>query len=320
MNIQINGLSKGFGPVKALNGINLPIEDGRFTTILGPSGCGKTTLLRCLAGLELPDQGEIIAGEHYFFSQPKKVNLPPHRRRLGMVFQDFALWPHLSIFENVAFSLKATGARDDVEAKVRSALKMVHLTGMEKRYPHQLSGGQQQRVAFARAVVNRSEAILFDEPLSALDAKLRDEMRFELKALVRELGLTAIYVTHDQEEALSVADRVVVLNEGRVIQNDTPEAIYHHPAAPFIGGFIGKSNWLEEERPRMFRPENIRWEPGEGRRKFEGRIKDVSFQGDQYEIHLQTSSGKTWVLYSGEAMTMGETIAFYVNQEDILEF
>jgi iron(III) transport system ATP-binding protein len=320
MNIQINDLSKGFGPVKALDGIDLQIEDGRFTTILGPSGCGKTTLLRCLAGLELPDRGEIIAGERYFFSKSKKVNLPSHRRRLGMVFQDFALWPHLSIFENVAFSLKATGVRDDLEARVRSALTMVHLTGMEKRYPGQLSGGQQQRVAFARAVVNRSEAILFDEPLSALDAKLRDEMRFELKALVRELGLTAIYVTHDQGEALSVSDRIVVLNEGRVVQNDTPQSIYYHPADPFIGGFIGKSNWLEEGRPRMFRPENIRWNPGEGRCRFEGRITDCSFQGDQYEIHVRTSFGRTWVLYSGEAKSMGEAIVFYVDHEAILEF
>lgn len=316
MNLIINGVSKQFGKVKALKEVNLQIEAGRFTTLLGPSGCGKTTLLRCLAGLELPDDGEIHAGEQCFFAKKTKVNVPPEQRHLGMVFQDFALWPHLNVFENIAFGLKAVGERIDLEKKVADALKMVQLVGMEKRFPHQLSGGQQQRVAFARAVVSRPKVVLFDEPMSALDAKLREEMRIELKLLVQKLGLTTVYVTHDQEEAMSVSDQIVVMNEGEIIQKDTPENIYHHPGHSFVAGFIGRSNWFDN-RNQMFRPEKIVLTPGEGCQKFQGTISDVSFQGDKYEIQIQSGFEKPWLIYSPDRLLIGDEIAFYVCNHDI---
>lgn len=200
MDIKIHGLEKAFGKTQALKPLQIVMKKGEFTTLLGPSGCGKTTLLRMIAGLEEPDKGEIYFGDKCMYSSAKKIKTSPHERNIGMVFQDFALWPHMTVFENVAFGLRATKQTNQLREKVEDAIKRVRLQGMEKRYPHELSGGQQQRVAFARAIVTKPHFILFDEPLSALDAILREEMRLELMDIVHSIGLTALYVTHDQKK------------------------------------------------------------------------------------------------------------------------
>ncbi|TBL69676.1 ABC transporter ATP-binding protein [Paenibacillus thalictri] len=316
MDIIIDGLAKSFGQVQALKPTRLRIRKGGFTTLLGPSGCGKTTLLRMIAGLESPDAGEIRVGDEVIFSSGKRVDKPVHRRNFGMVFQDFALWPHMTVFENVAFGLRATGQSKEMPSRVLEAIERVRLGGMEKRLPHQLSGGQQQRVAFARAVVARPQLVLFDEPLSALDAMLRDEMRTELTSLVRDFGLTALYVTHDQTEAMSMSDEVVVMKDGRVLQSGTPEQIYAMPAHPFVASFIGKSNWLEPGK-RMIRPEHIRWQREPGLETYRATIRSVSYMGDRYEIQLDMGQLGSWTAYHGTRLSAGETAELYVSPQHI---
>ena len=214
MEIRLTLIAKSFEKKQVIHPTTLTIQNGSFTTLLGPSGCGKTTLLRMIAGLETPDEGEIYLDDTCVFSRKRQINLPPEKRNLGFVFQDFALWPHMTVFENVAFGLRARGNTKDLQRRVRGALRTVHLEDFEKRYPHQLSGGQQQRVAFARAIAVQPGCILFDEPLSALDALLREEMRHELTDLTNALGITSVFVTHDQTEAMSMSDRIAVLNGG----------------------------------------------------------------------------------------------------------
>ena len=216
MEIRLEGVTKAFGGRTVIRPTTIRIESGSFTTLLGPSGCGKTTLLRMIAGLETPDTGEIFFDDWCVFSQEKRINVPPEKRGLGFVFQDFALWPHMSVFENVAFGLRAAGDVKDLDRRVKEALRAVQLDEFGQRYPHQLSGGQQQRVAFARAIVIEPKCILFDEPLSALDALLREEMRTELRELTSRLGITSVFVTHDQTEAMSMSDRIAVFYGGCV--------------------------------------------------------------------------------------------------------
>jgi len=242
--LDIRGLSKTFvlsggRSVVAVHDFSLRIEPGEFVTFLGPSGCGKTTVLRMLAGLERADAGDILVDGRSIQS------LPPHRRHIGMVFQSYALFPHMSVFENVAYSLRIRKCSDQrVASEVSTALKAVGLENMARRLPGQLSGGQQQRVALARALVMQPDLLLFDEPLSNLDAKLRVQVRGELRRLQKSLGTTSIYVTHDQDEAMSLSDRVVVMNSGRVQQVGTPEEIYAHPASLFVADFVGQVNAL----------------------------------------------------------------------------
>ena len=238
--VVIDHLGKHFGPVVAVDDLNLTIDGGEFITLLGPSGSGKTTTLMMIAGFDHPDRGEIYIG-----SKPV-VRIPPHRRDIGMVFQNYALFPHLTVAENVCFSLKQRGvAQSEMLARLSETLEIVRLRGYEMRFPRQLSGGQQQRVALARAIIFRPRVLLMDEPLSALDKQLRDELQFEIKRLHRQLGITFIYVTHDQREALIMSDRIAVMREGRLEQLGTPTDLYDRPATRFVATFIGESNLLE---------------------------------------------------------------------------
>jgi iron(III) transport system ATP-binding protein len=315
--ITINRLEKKFGDVHALKASDLKIPAGSFTTLLGPSGCGKTTLLRLIAGLETPDAGEILIDGEFIFSGNKRISYPIHRRNFGMVFQDFALWPHLTVFENVAFGLRASKQKKNLRSRVQEALRSVKLEGLELRFPHQLSGGQQQRVAFARAVVTRPQLVLFDEPLSALDAVLRDEMRLELISLVKNMGITALYVTHDQTEAMSMSDEVVVMQGGTILQSGSPEEIYRRPTHPFVAHFIGKSNWIVPEK-QMLRPEHLRWVPeGENSLSFTGTIQHVSYMGDRYEVILDMAEKGVWIAYHDQRLTVGETIQLYASANQI---
>jgi len=238
--IEIKDLTKAYGKVTALNRVNLTIESGEFLVLLGPSGCGKTTLLRCIAGLEMPDEGEIVIGDQVVFSAERGVTVPSGRRKVGMVFQSYALWPHMTVYENVGFGLwLAKMPRAEMRSHVDKVLADLNMEGLGKRYPSELSGGQQQRVAVARLLATQPPVFLMDEPLSNLDARLRLDMRSELKRLHYELGVTTVYVTHDQTEAMTMATRVVVMEGGRIQQVDSPEVIYRKPGNLFIAEFVG---------------------------------------------------------------------------------
>jgi len=238
--VFLRGVFKAFGGVDAVNDVTLAIQPGSFFSLVGPSGCGKTTTLRLIAGFEQPSKGEV-----YIRGKPM-AGVPPYRRDYGMVFQNLALFPHLTIAKNVAFGLRMHGvSRHESDRRVREALALVKLSGMEDRYPQQISGGQQQRVALARAIVVRPAVLLLDEPLGSLDKKLREEMQIELRELQHQLGTTAIFVTHDQEEALTMSDRIAVMNNGKIIQVGAPREVYERPATEFIAGFLGVSNMFE---------------------------------------------------------------------------
>lgn len=242
--LVLRGLKKKLGDTAAVNGIDLEVATGESVVLLGPSGCGKTTTLRMVAGFLQPDAGEIHLDG--VMASDANFALPPEKRHLGMVFQTYAIWPHKTVAENVAYGLKMAGKRKaEIQAGVTSALELVQLGSLAKRYPAELSGGQQQRVALARALVTRPSLLLLDEPLSNLDASLREEMRFELRNLQRDLGITSLYVTHDQDEALVLADRIVVMNKGRIEQIGTPEEVYRKPASRFVGSFVGSANLLD---------------------------------------------------------------------------
>ncbi|MGM1045706.1 MAG: ABC transporter ATP-binding protein [Bacillota bacterium] len=319
MNITLEQLSKSFAGTKALHPLDLQIRSGEFTTLLGPSGCGKTTLLRLIAGLETPDHGEILMGEECVFSSKRRIFKPVHKRGLGMVFQDFALWPHMTVFENVAFGLRAMKATGELRERVLEAIRAVRLQGFEDRYPGQLSGGQQQRVAFARAIAIRPRVILFDEPLSALDAMLRDEMREELTGLVRSIGLTAVYVTHDQTEAMAMSDQIVVMQQGRMMQKGTPEDIYHRPAVPYVARFVGKSNWLQTDCA-MVRPEHVQWAGASDSLSRNAVICGVSYVGERYEMQLELEDASVWTVYHSERMKIGERVTVYVSPKHVHSF
>jgi spermidine/putrescine transport system ATP-binding protein len=238
--IALAGVSKSFGTAPAVNDVTFEIEDGEFFSLLGPSGCGKTTTLRMIAGFETPDAGRVV------LQGTDVTTVPANRRPVNMVFQQYALFPHMSIYDNVAFGLRVKRVpRAEHDARIRDLLRIVALEGYEKRRPRQLSGGQQQRVALARALVNRPAALLLDEPLGALDVKLRKQMQLELKRIQHELGTTFVYVTHDQDEALAMSDRIAVMNRGQVEQLGTPREIYERPRTAFVADFIGSLNTLE---------------------------------------------------------------------------
>ncbi len=248
----IENLHKSFvasgAEVRAVDGISLGVETGKLITLLGPSGCGKTTTLRCLAGLERPQSGRIVIANRTVFDSAKRIFVPASDRGIGMVFQSYAIWPHMTVFENVAFPLRVARAKKYSSAEIRDRvsrmLDMVQLTGFAQRPATQLSGGQQQRLAFARGLVHEPAILLLDEPLSNLDAKLREQMRLELKRLQRSFGITTVYVTHDQSEALALSDEIAVFDSGRIIQRGTPQQIYREPKNRFVADFVGSANFL----------------------------------------------------------------------------
>jgi spermidine/putrescine ABC transporter ATP-binding subunit len=242
MNIQLKNIVKRFGTLEAVSHVSLEIRDSELFTLLGPSGCGKTTILRLIGGFHSPDEGEVYFGERAV------SGIPPYERNIGMVFQNYALWPHMTVFDNIAYGLKLKKfSRDDISSKVLHALKLVNLAGLEKRYPGQLSGGQQQRVALARALVLNPDVLLLDEPLSNLDAKIRLQVRAEIRKLQKDLGITTIYVTHDQEEALTLSDRIAVVDHGKLQQIGSPRDLYAKPENPFVADFIGINNLIAGE-------------------------------------------------------------------------
>ncbi|MFT3853710.1 MAG: ABC transporter ATP-binding protein [Ilumatobacteraceae bacterium] len=251
--VELRGVTKEFGEVRAVDDVSLSFQAGEFVALVGPSGCGKTTLLRMVAGLETPTHGDIVLHGQDVFSAARRVNLLPHRRHLGMVFQSYALWPHMTAFDNVAYPLRRSlgrlarlqrGRASQIRERVEDALRQVHCAELSSRYPSEMSGGQQQRIALARAIVDSPRIVLMDEPLSNLDAKLRTRLRFELRAIQQELGFTAVYVTHDRAEAVSMADTVVVLNAGRVEQAGPPVSVYEHPTSAYVSDFLGDHNLL----------------------------------------------------------------------------
>ncbi len=318
MIIEIQGVTKRFGAVTAVDRVDLTVADGELFTLLGPSGCGKTSLLRLLAGFYQPDSGIIRFGE-------RVVNgLPPYERRIGMVFQNYALWPHMTVADNIGYGLRLRKlAAPELQARLGEGLRKVNLTGFEARYPGQLSGGQQQRVALARALVLNPDILLLDEPLSNLDAKIRVQVRAEIRRLQQELRITTIYVTHDQEEALSLSDRVAVMRDGRVLQVGPPKELYERPRTRFVADFVGTNNLVPGEVQGgggpgdlvvstalgplravasgavsgrcvlAVRPENVALSaPGAGEgNRVDGRVSFVSYLGNTLRYDVQTAPG-----------------------------
>jgi iron(III) transport system ATP-binding protein len=321
--ITVRSVSKTFGHERALNDISFSVRDKEFLTLLGPSGCGKTTTLMSIAGFQRPDQGMISCGDRTFFDRAGKVYLAAEDRNLGMVFQSYAIWPHLTVFGNVAFPLRIRRMKKGaIRRRVLETLELVEMAGYAERYPHELSGGQQQRVALARALVYAPAVLLLDEPFSNLDAKLRERARTWLKHLQTELGLTTLFVTHDQDEALSLSDRIVVMDSGSVLQVGTPEDIYHRPATRFVAEFLGGCNILAaravtvatsgatelvlhangkpitlsgvclaagEELQLAVRPEAVELtshESAMGDNIFQAEVRSISFLGDHYLYEL----------------------------------
>ena len=339
--IRLEGIVKSFDDTVVLNGIDLSVDENEFVTLLGPSGCGKTTTLRIIAGFEKPDQGRV------YFDGKDITDMPANQRPVNTVFQNYALFPHMSVGENIAFSLRVKGKGEkEINDRVKKALKLVNLKGFENRRIDQLSGGQQQRIAMARAIVNEPRVLLLDEPLGALDLKLRQEMEYELVRLKNELGITFIYITHDQEEALTMSDKVVVMNEGFIQQEGSPQEIYDEPVNAFVADFIGDSNILSgqmvDERvvridgvdypcidgteegfpPRrrvdvVIRPEDIDIVPY-GKGQWNGEIISKLFIGVHYEMLVQSEDGKVeWLLQNYDQHEVGEKIGMKVDPENI---
>ena len=336
--IELSHISKNFGDKQVLDDVSLFVKKGEFVTILGPSGCGKTTLLRILAGFGTADQGEIkIAGEDI-------TKVPPHQRPVNTVFQRYALFPHLNVYDNIAFGLKLKGVKsDEIEARVTKALKMVGMTDYEWRDVNSLSGGQQQRVAIARAIINRPQVLLLDEPLAALDLKMRKDMQMELKDMHKTLGITFVYVTHDQEEALTLSDSIVVMSEGRVQQIGSPTDIYNEPANSFVADFIGESNILNgvmvQDRLVRFmgrdfecvdsgfgenvpvdvviRPEDVYIMAKSGSGMFDGVVQSCIFKGVHYEMTILTSDRYEIMIQDYNAFEVGQEVSMIVKPSDI---
>jgi spermidine/putrescine transport system ATP-binding protein len=316
--LELREVSKHYPGHRAVHNVSLTVDRGAFYAILGPSGCGKTTTLRMIAGFDEPTSGEIrLNGKSI-------EHLRPYERPINTVFQRYALFPHLTVAGNVEFGLKRRGMQD-CAAKVRNALDLVQLTGKEKRMPSQLSGGEQQRVALARSLVLEPEVLLLDEPLSALDPNLRKSVRAELKSLQRRTGITFVFITHDQEEALSLSDRIAVMNKGEVEQIGSPQDIYLRPATPFVAGFMGAVNWIDTKVG--VRPESTkigREAPGDGARVHTAQVKGSVFLGNCVHIETLTKAGSKVVAElpcdDGETFREGDNVYVWWHSEDELRF
>ena len=335
--IELKNIRKSFDGETVLDGINLDIHDKEFVTFLGPSGCGKTTTLRIIAGFETPDSGEV------FFDGAKINDMPPYKRHVNTVFQKYALFPHLNVYENVAFGLRLGKKlkEEEISRRVKDMLRMVTLSSFERRNVEPLSGGQQQRVAIARALINKPRVLLLDEPLGALDLKLRKDMQNELKNIQMQTGITFIYVTHDQEEALSMSDVIVVMNEGVIQQIGTPTDIYNEPVNAFVADFIGESNILDgvmledykarfsnqtfecldsgfekgEEVDIVVRPEDVDVVPVE-KGMLSGVVTSVTFKGVHYEIIVDIGGFK-WMIQTTDFVAQDEHIGLYIEPDAI---
>ncbi len=334
--IELKGVSKDYNGDLALDNVDLYIRDGEFLTLLGPSGCGKTTLLRLIAGFITPSSGQIL------MEGKDLISVPVHKRRVNTVFQKYALFPHLNVYDNIAFGLKLKKLpKDKIREKVEAMLKLVNLEGYGKRWIDQLSGGQQQRIAIARALVNEPKVLLLDEPLGALDLKLRKEMQIELKRMQRQLGITFVFVTHDQEEALTMSDTIVVMKDGVIQQIGTPTDIYNEPKNPFVADFIGESNivpgvMLEDYKVRIkgmtfpcvdagfgknvevdvvIRPEDIDIVPPE-KARISGKVVSVVFMGVHYEIDVDCG-GYEWVVQSTDYAEVGQQVGISIPPDAI---
>ena len=314
--IEIRNLAKSFGSVRAVDGVDLDIHAGGFLTLLGPSGSGKTTVLRMIAGFETPDSGSIT------LNGVDITYLPPYERDVNTVFQDYALFPHMDVISNIEYGLRVKGAaKDERREKSLRALDQVRLSGYENRKPNQLSGGQRQRVALARALVNRPSVLLLDEPLGALDLKLREQMQLELKELQREVGITFVFVTHDQEEALTMSDRIAAFNNGKIEQIDTPQNIYENPGTKFVAEFVGKTNSMEVEGARVnVRPEHIKVSRSASTngRSFEGTLRDIIFVGATTRYVIDTKIGLVTALNAQEELKRGDVV--HISWEKDREF
>lgn len=330
--IEILGVSKRFGDAQVLHNIDLYIRKREFVTLLGPSGCGKTTMLRIIGGFEMPSEGKV------FFEGKDITDVPPYRRRVNTVFQKYALFTHLDVFDNIAFGLKLRKLpKAEIEKRVKRMLKLVKMEGYEKRAVESLSGGQQQRIAIARALVNEPEVLLLDEPLGALDLKLRKEMELELKSMQQELGITFLYVTHDQEEALTMSDTIVVMRGGRIQQIGTPTDIYNEPRNAFVADFIGESNIIpgimradrrvflsgrvfdcvdegfapDEAVNVVVRPEDIMLtDPDSG--MIRGLVRTVTFKGVHYEIIVDGEDGFAWMVHTTALWNPGDRVGLRI--------
>lgn len=348
--VTLINVTKRFGDVVAVDKASLSVNDGELFTLLGPSGCGKTTTLRVIAGFEYPDEGKVL------FDKEDVTFKKPYERGTAMVFQNYALWPHMSVFDNVAYGLKIRKLpKDEIKRRVKEVLELVGLSGLENRYPLQLSGGQQQRVALARALVVEPKVLLLDEPLSNLDAKLRLRMREEIRRLQRKLGITTIYVTHDQEEAMSLSDRIAVMNKGRILQIGAPKEVYSNPRNLFVATFIGRSiilrgkvisveqgfakitydnNVIEgriadefelnvgDEAVVIMRPEDFSIEPYSVKHNvIEGVVELTMFLGPFTQVRLKTGSQSIFVYVDPEdEPRIGQNIRVYIKPSDVVVF
>jgi iron(III) transport system ATP-binding protein len=287
---EIKNLKKNFKEFTAVDSINLKVKSGEILAILGPSGCGKSTLLQLIAGLEKPDQGEIKINNNLVYSKEKNIFLAPDKRKISLVFQNYALWPHYNIFDNIAYPLKVRKkSKSIIKNKVKSVIDLVKLKGTEKRYPFELSGGEQQRVALARALIMKPQILLLDEPLSNLDAKLREDMQSEIKRIQRQMDLTIIHVTHNQKEAMGLADRISIMKKGKIIQTGKAEEIYCNPCNKFVANFVGKINIFEDEN-LLLRPEKISINCKKGKKNAE--IIERIFLGNIIEYKLRLADKK----------------------------
>lgn len=330
MKIKLENISKTFDKkTKVLDNLNVEIESGNLTTLLGLSGCGKTTLLRIIAGLEKSDTGRILFDNKEVFSAENKIDKTPLERNISFVFQDFALWPNMTVIGNVMFGIENRQPKlelksffsehkkrkEEIKKKAMKCLAMVKMDSYAERLPSELSGGQKQRVAIARAIAINPDVILFDEPLSALDALLREDMRSEIKNLVKKLNMTALFVTHDQEEAMSISDDIIIMNKGQIIEKGTPNDIYWNPKTKFVANFIGKASFIHDNQ--FLRPEDISLSYQDGYKKILITVFEIQCKGGVFSYKGQDNQGHDFYFSSREKYSLNEALSLFYSEKDV---